>query len=133
LRKTAANAAEDMTQDFAQGQQGDANASGASVKMARFAQLESGPVAGGQNTLDLLLDVQLELSVELGRATMPVRDVLHLGPGSVVELNKLGGEPVDILVNGRPIARGEVVVVDENFGVRITEIISRPDASVHSD
>ncbi|MEN6521607.1 MAG: flagellar motor switch protein FliN [Armatimonadota bacterium] len=101
-----------------------------SVKSARFAPLESIGTGGAANAMDILLDVQLELSVELGRASMPVREVLQLGPGAVVELNKLGGEPVDILVNGRPIARGEVVVVDENFGVRVTEIINRGNAAV---
>lgn len=75
-------------------------------------------------SLDLIMDVQMRVSVELGRSSMSVEDVLALGPGSVVELNKLAGEPVDILVNDRLIARGEVVVVDENFGVRVTEIIS---------
>ena len=102
---------------------------GTSVKSARFAPLAQGGGAVAQNTIDLLFDVQLELSVELGRASMPIRDVLQLGPGSVVELNKLGGEPVDILINGRPIARGEVVVVDENFGVRIIELLSRSHGS----
>ncbi len=98
---------------------------GTSVQPARFAPLEPGSNNASQGTMDLLMDVQLELSVELGRATLPVKDVLQLGPGSVVELNKLGGEAADILVNGRLIARGEVVVVDENFGIRVTEIISR--------
>lgn len=102
----------------------------ASVKAARFAPLEPAVAGGTSNTMDLLLDVQLELSVELGRANMPVREVLQLGPGTVVELDKLGGEPVDILVNGRPIARGEVVVVDESFGVRVTEIINRGNGAV---
>jgi flagellar motor switch protein FliN/FliY len=78
-----------------------------------------------QGSMDLLFDVQLNLSVELGRTSIPVRDVLQLGPGSIVELDKLAGEPVDILVNGKLIARGEVVVVDENFGVRVTEIASQ--------
>lgn len=77
-----------------------------------------------QRGLDLIMDVQMRVSVELGRSTMTVEDVLSLGPGSVVELNKLAGEAVDILVNERLIARGEVVVVDENFGVRVTEIVS---------
>ena len=66
----------------------------------------------------------MRVTVELGRSTMTVEDVLALGPGSVIELNKLAGEPVDILVNEQLIARGEVVVVDENFGVRVTEIVS---------
>jgi len=102
----------------------------ASVKAARFAPLEPASGGGTANTIDLLLDVQLELSVELGRANMPVREVLQIGPGSVIELDKLGGEPVDILVNGRPIARGEVVVVDESFGVRVTEIINSGGGAV---
>ena len=66
----------------------------------------------------------MRVSVELGRSSMSVEEILSLGPGSVVELNKLAGEPVDILVNDHLIARGEVVVVDENFGVRVTEIVS---------
>jgi flagellar motor switch protein FliN/FliY len=107
--------------------------SGTSVKTAKFAPLESGATPSTQNTMDLLLDVQLDMSVELGRASMMVRDVLQLGPGSVVELDKLGGEPVDVLVNGRLIARGEVVVVDENFGVRITEILNRGNATASTD
>ena len=66
----------------------------------------------------------MSVTVELGRSSLSVEEVLALGPGSVVELDKLAGEPVDVLVNGRLIARGEVVVVDENFGVRVTEIAS---------
>lgn len=82
------------------------------------------PIAQAHRGLDLIMDVQMRVAVELGRSTMTVEDVLSLGPGSVVELNKLAGEAVDILVNERLIARGEVVVVDENFGVRVTEIVS---------
>src|SRR3954464_12136625 len=74
--------------------------------------------------LDLLLDVPLELSVELGRTRMSIQDLLSLGPGSVVELDKVAGEPLDILVNNRLVARGEVVVVNDKFGVRITDIVS---------
>ena len=81
------------------------------------------PVASAQG-IELILDVDLRVTVELGRASMTIENVLNLGPGSVVELNKLAGEPVDLLVNDRLIARGEVVVVDENFGVRVTEILS---------
>jgi len=95
------------------------------VHPVRFPPLpESAAPATAQRGLDLIMDVQMRVAVELGRSTMTVEDVLSLGPGSVVELNKLAGEPVDILVNDRLIARGEVVVVDENFGVRVTEIIS---------
>ncbi|HMS54984.1 MAG TPA: flagellar motor switch protein FliN [Fimbriimonadaceae bacterium] len=77
--------------------------------------------------LDLLMDIPLELSVELGRVKMMVRDIVELGTGSIVEIEKAAGEPVDVLVNGRPVARGEVVVIEDNFGVRITEILSPQD------
>ena len=71
-----------------------------------------------------LLDVQLDVTVELGRRELDIQSILSLGEGSIVELDKLAGEPVDILVNRKKIAHGEVVVIDENFGVRITEILS---------
>lgn len=74
--------------------------------------------------LDLLLDIPLEISVELGRVKMLVKDVVDLGTGSIIEIDKAAGEPVDVMVNGRLVARGEVVVIEDNFGVRITEIIS---------
>lgn len=74
--------------------------------------------------LDLIMDIGLEIRVELGRTNMKIRDVLNLGSGSVVELDKLAGEPVDLLVNDVIFAKGEVVVIDENFGVRITEILT---------
>ena len=77
--------------------------------------------------IEFLLDVPLDVSVELGRTKMPIRDMLQLGPGSVIELDKLIGEPVDLLVNNRLIARGEVVVFDENFGIRITDILKPED------
>ncbi len=79
------------------------------------------PVAG----MDVLLDVPLAISVELGRARCFVKDLLNLSSGSVVELDKAAGDAVDILVNGKLFARGEVVVIDENFGVRIQEIVHR--------
>jgi flagellar motor switch protein FliN len=72
--------------------------------------------------LDVILDIAMPLTVELGRTKMLIRDILALGPGSVIELDKLAGEPVELLVNDRPIAKGEVVVIDENFGVRLTQI-----------
>lgn len=76
------------------------------------------------NSIELLLDVPLRVSVELGKATMSIREVLALGAGSVVELDKMAGEPVDIVANDKLIARGEVVVVDEHFGVRVTDIVT---------
>ncbi|HSU80246.1 MAG TPA: flagellar motor switch protein FliN, partial [Candidatus Angelobacter sp.] len=75
--------------------------------------------------IDLLLDIPLNVTVELGRTHRLIKDILALMPGTVVELDKLAGEPVDILINNQPIAKGEVVVIEENFGVRITEIINK--------
>ncbi len=83
------------------------------------------PDIDSSHGIELLLDVQLEVSVELGRSHMTIGDVLALRTGSVIELDKLAGEPVDVSVNGTLIARGEVVVVDEKFGVRITEVVSK--------
>jgi flagellar motor switch protein FliN/FliY len=79
------------------------------------------------HNIDMLLDVTLPISIELGRTSMPIQDILNLGPGSVVELSKLAGEPVDLLVNNKMIARGEVVVVDENFGIRVTSMVSQEE------
>lgn len=75
-------------------------------------------------SLDFILDIPLKVTVELGRAKMPIRDVLQLAQGSVVELSKFAGEPLEVLVNEKLIARGEVVVVNEKFGIRLTDIIS---------
>jgi flagellar motor switch protein FliN len=74
--------------------------------------------------LDFILDIPLKVSVELGRAPVVIKDLLQLGQGSVLELDKLAGEPLEVLVNGKLVARGEVVVVNEKFGVRLTDIIS---------
>ncbi len=79
---------------------------------------------GQARRLDLLLDVPLDVSVELGRCRMSIQDLLNLAPGSVVELDKVAGEPLDILINDRLVARGEAVVVNDKFGVRITDIVS---------
>lgn len=73
--------------------------------------------------LSLVMDVPLEVTVELGRTTKKVKEVLQLGPGTVIELDRLAGEPVDVRVNGRLVAKGEVVVLDELFAVRITEVV----------
>lgn len=78
-------------------------------------------------TLDFILDVTLQVTVEVGRARMTIQDLLQLGQGSVVELEKLAGEPLDIYINGKPVARGEAVIVNEKFGVRLTDIISPED------
>ncbi len=97
------------------------------VTPKEFGQLTPTPRTGQAQSIDMLLDVALPVSIELGRTSMSIEDVLNLGPGSVVELDKLAGEPVDLLVNEKLIARGEVVVVDENFGIRITSMVSPQD------
>jgi flagellar motor switch protein FliN len=74
--------------------------------------------------LERLHDVPVELAVEIGRTRMTIGETLALGPGSIITLNRLAGEPVDLLVNGKPIARGEVVVIDEEFGLRVTEVVT---------
>lgn len=82
-----------------------------------------GPPAAARN-LDLLLDVPLDVAVEIGRTRVAIRDLLRLGQGSVLELAKAAGEPLDVLINGKPVARGEAVMVNDRFGVRLTDIIS---------
>lgn len=77
-----------------------------------------------KENIEVLLDVPLQIVVELGRTQMPIQKILELGPGSIVELNRMSGEPINILVNGKLVAKGEVVVVDENFGIKIKNIIS---------
>jgi flagellar motor switch protein FliN/FliY len=95
-----------------------------SVRPAQFPSFGESPSREPVSNIDLIMDVNLRITVELGRTSKSIREVLDLGPGAVIELDKLAGEPVDILVNDKPIAKGEVVVVDENFGVRVTDIIS---------
>jgi flagellar motor switch protein FliN/FliY len=80
--------------------------------------------AESPRNFDLLLDIPLEVTAEIGRARLPLRELLELNPGSVVELMKLAGEPIDVLVNGKLVARGEAVMVNDKFGVRLTDIVS---------
>jgi flagellar motor switch protein FliN/FliY len=98
---------------------------GPAASRARFAPLPDPDHPAARQGIDLLAGLQMNVSVELGRTELTVSEVLGLGPGSVIELDRLAGEPVDILVNDRLIARGEVVVVDENFGVRVVEVVRR--------
>lgn len=100
----------------------------ANVQPAAFSSFESPSLnENEQRNLDLLMDIPLEVTVELGRTKRSIKEILELGQGSIVELDKLAGEPVDILVNQRLIAKGEVVVIDENFGVRVTDIVSQAE------
>lgn len=86
--------------------------------------MPTGVFAVDNHRLELLLDVPLDVTVELGRARLTIQDLLALSPGSVVELDKIAGEPLDILINDRLVARGEAVVVNDKFGIRITDIVS---------
>jgi len=99
-----------------------------SVSRASFQEMKTEQSFSGQNkNIDMLLDVVLPITVELGRKNMRIKQILDLGQGSVVELNKTAGEPVDLLVNGKKFAVGEVMVADENYAVRIINLISRAD------
>jgi flagellar motor switch protein FliN len=100
------------------------------VQPVQFAQIEDSG-ARTHGSIDVLLDVRLPISVELGRTEMEVKEILECGPGTVIELTKLAGEPVDIYINGRLVAQGEVVVVDEHFGVRVTSLLT-PSERVRS-
>jgi len=82
-------------------------------------------MSADDENLDLLMNVSLAVTAELGRCTMRVSDVLKIGRGSIVELDRLAGAPIDVLVNARLIARGEVVAIDDRFGVRVTEVVAR--------
>lgn len=94
------------------------------VQPAQFSPLTQSAVPINDGNIGLILDVPLQVTVELGRTKKLIKDVLELSTGSVIELDRLAGEPVDILVNGKLLAKGEVVVIDENFGVRVTDIVS---------
>ena len=94
------------------------------VQTLQYPNLQGGVATGEQVNICLIMDVFMEMTVELGRTKKQIRDILGMGEGTIIELDKLAGEPVDILVNHKPIAKGEVVVIDENFGVRVTEILS---------
>ncbi|HOP05801.1 MAG TPA: flagellar motor switch protein FliN [candidate division Zixibacteria bacterium] len=115
---------DELPQDDAGARPEDIDFGAATAAKAEFQQLTESSHKDDKQNIDLLLDVNLPVSIELGRTRMTIEDILALGPGSVVELNKLAGEPVDLLVNYKVVARGEVVVIDENFGVRITQLLS---------
>ncbi|MDV2685439.1 flagellar motor switch phosphatase FliY [Alkalihalophilus lindianensis] len=98
------------------------------VQPAAFSNFEPAPLSNHEsNNLNMLLDIPLQVTVELGRTKRSIKEILELGQGSIIELDKLAGEPVDILVNQKLIAKGEVVVIEENFGVRVTDIVSQED------
>lgn len=94
------------------------------VQPAQFSTFEGAfPATYSSENIDLIMDVPLEVTVELGRTHKSIKDILEFAPGTIIELNKIAGEPIDVLVNGKYVAKGEVVVIEESFGIRITEIV----------
>lgn len=118
LAEQASSATQDATAMFS-------GSGGTPAAKVQFDQLSpSGVPAGAPNNIDMILDIPVNLTVELGRTKLAIRSLLQLAQGSVVELDGLAGEPMDVLVNGCLIAQGEVVVVNDKFGIRLTDIIS---------
>ena len=94
------------------------------VQPAQFqAFTGSVPVGYGPENIDLIMDVPLEVTVELGRTSKSIKEILDFTPGTIIELNRIAGEPIDVLVNGKYVAKGEVVIIEESYGIRITDII----------
>jgi flagellar motor switch protein FliN/FliY len=122
-----ANAAE-WAAALAEAQPGSTNVAATAVEQvspAPFANLANAvPPAGAGNDISMVLDIPVQLTVELGRTRIPIKQILQLAQGSVVELETLAGEPMDVLVNGYLIAQGEVVVVNDKFGIRLTDIVT---------
>ncbi len=125
LDSTDGAAADDWAAALAEQQHTDPNAHAATpAGPALFPDLASGPGGTSSNDLDMILDIPVQLTVELGRTRIPIKHILQLAQGSVVELDALAGEPMDVLVNGTLIAQGEVVVVNEKFGIRLTDVVT---------
>ena len=108
-------------------EQGPEEGGGEAAAAAEFEQLQPDSAAHGDVKIDAILDVPVTIAMEIGRSRINIRNLLQLNQGSVVELDRLAGEPMDVLVNGTLIAQGEVVVVNEKFGIRLTDIVSPAD------
>lgn len=121
-----AGAADDWNEAMAEQQSADASALQAKTAQTQvFAEFSSqNKLSDSQNDIDFILDIPVQLTVELGRTKIAIKNLLQLAQGSVVELDGLAGEPMDVLVNGCLIAQGEVVVVNDKFGIRLTDIIT---------
>ena len=117
----------EQAEGSAEAQQEEAVESGDGAEPASFSQLEETGQAKQTGNLDMIMDIPVVLSVELGRTKMLINDILQLGQGSIIELQKVVGEPMEILINEKLMARGEVVVVNETFGIRLTDIVSPMD------
>ena len=101
-----------------------ARTSAADTTAALFPKLSGGKTIQANNDIDMILDIPVQLTVELGRTRIPIKHILQLAQGSVIELDAMAGEPMDVLVNGCLIAQGEVVVVNDKFGIRLTDIVT---------
>ena len=121
----------DVADDWAaaMAEQADAESADGDAPAAEFDDLQdtSGGPAAEEANLDVILDIPVTISMEIGRTHISIRNLLQLNQGSVVELDRLAGEPMDVLVNGTLVAHGEVVVVNEKFGIRLTDVISPAD------
>lgn len=118
---------EDRDQEVAAGEDAAVTAQGgANYERAAFQELgdDSGGVRKGETSLDVILDIPVTLSMEIGRSKISIQNLLQLARGSVVELDRMAGEPLDVLVNGTLVAHGEVVVVNDKFGVRLSDVVS---------
>ena len=126
LNNEAGEAADDWAAALNEQAETEASGSGANYEAAEFDNLQEDRKGGGSPdvNLDVILDVPVTISMEIGRTKISIRNLLQLNQGSVVELDRLAGEPMDVLVNGTLIAHGEVVVVNEKFGIRLTDVIS---------
>jgi len=106
------------------GAQAPATAPASAAAPASFPSLDGGGAAPAPKNIDFILDIPMQVTVQVGSTKMIIRELLQLGQGSVIELEKLAGEPMEVLVNNKLVARGEVVVVNEKFGIRLTDVIS---------
>ncbi len=97
---------------------------GAAPQAATFPRVQNADVSGASKNIDFILDIPMSVAVYVGSTKMAIRDLLQLAQGSVIELDKLAGEPMEVMVNNKLVARGEVVVVNEKFGIRLTDVIS---------
>ena len=119
---------EAMADEWAEAMEDQQGADGEDFKQVEARRLNESPNAGaGDVKLDVILDIPVTIAMEIGRTKLSIRHLLQLNQGSVVELDRLAGEPMDVLVNGTLVAHGEVVVVNEKFGIRLTDVISPAD------
>ena len=122
--KMAAEWAAALAETKTEGASTEVTASGDNVAPAAFASFGAGAAPAAPNDINMILDIPVQLTVELGRTKIPIKHILQLAQGSVVELEAMAGEPMDVLVNGYLIAQGEVVVVNDKFGIRLTDIVT---------